>query len=136
MTTTITRADDLLRDSVMRQLAWAPEVDASMVGVAAQDGVVTLSGYIDTYAARLAAERVSRNVFGVTAIADELEVRLPHERIDPEIARDAVEVLKSHDLSAAVGVTVRMSRSAPSTTTPLARLGCTAVSPTRCIAGR
>lgn len=68
---------------------------------------MTLSGYVGTYAAKLAAERVSRKVFGVKAIASELEVRLAHERIDPDIARDAVEALKSHDLPPGVSVTVR-----------------------------
>lgn len=106
MTMTITGVDQLLRDSVMRQLAWAPDVDAAMIGVTAADGVVTLSGFVGTYAAKLAAERVSRKVFGVKAIASELEVRLAHERIDPDIARDAVEALKSHDLPPGVSVTV------------------------------
>lgn len=94
MTMTITSVDQSLRDGVTRQLAWEPDLDASMIGVAAQDGIVTLSGYVDTYAAKLAAERAARKVFGVKAIASELEVRLAHQRIDPEIARDAVEALK------------------------------------------
>lgn len=107
MTMTITSVDQLLRDSVMRQLTWAPDVDASMVGVTADDGVVTLSGYVDSYSAKLAAERVSRKVFGVKAIANELEVRLAHERIDPDIARDALEALKSHEQAVGLSVTVR-----------------------------
>ena len=57
MTITMTSAGQSLRDAVIRQLAWEPDFDASMVGVSTQDGVVTLSGFVETYAAKLAAER-------------------------------------------------------------------------------
>lgn len=108
ITTTITSADMSLRDAIVRQLEWEPGVDASMIGVTAQDGVATLSGYVDTYAAKLAAERAARRVYGVKAIANELEVRLSHERIDPDIARDALDALKNHvDVPPGIGVTVR-----------------------------
>jgi osmotically-inducible protein OsmY len=69
---------------------------------------VTLSGYVDTYAAKLAAERSCRHVYGVKAVANELEVKLAAERIDPEIARDALEALKNRiDVPLGVAVTVR-----------------------------
>ena len=108
MSTTLTILDQRLRDSVMHQLASDPQVDASLVGVSAQEGVVTLSGYVDTYAEKLAAERSCRRVYGVRAVANELEVRLASERIDPEIARDALEALKNRiDVPLGIGVTVR-----------------------------
>jgi osmotically-inducible protein OsmY len=108
MTTTITTVDQILRDAVMQQLSWQPDFDASMIGVSAEEGVVTLSGYVDTYAAKLAAERAARKLFGVKAIANELDVRLAHDRIDPDIARDAINALKSHvEVPLGVTVTVR-----------------------------
>jgi osmotically-inducible protein OsmY len=108
MSTTLTVLDQRLRDSVMHQLASDPQVDASLVGVSAQEGVVTLSGYVDTYAEKLAAERSCRRVYGVKALANELEVRLAAERIDPDIARDALEALKNRiDVPLGIGVTVR-----------------------------
>jgi len=108
MSTTLTILDQRLRDSVMHQLAADPQLDASLVGVSAQEGVVTLSGYVDTYAAKLAAERSCRHVYGVKAVANELEVKLAAERIDPEIARDALEALKNRiDVPLGVAVTVR-----------------------------
>ena len=55
MSTTLTVLDQRLRDSVMHQLAADPQVNASLVGVSAQEGVVTLSGYVDSYADKLAA---------------------------------------------------------------------------------
>ena len=108
MSTTLTVLDQRLRDSVMHQLAADPQVDASLVGVSAQEGVVTLSGYVDSYAEKLAAERSCRRVYGVRALANELEVRLATARIDPEIARDALESLKNRiDVPLGIGITVR-----------------------------
>lgn len=108
MTMTMTSVDQSVRDAVMRQLAWEPDLDASMIGVSVQAGVVTLSGYVDTFAAKLAAERAVRKLYGVKAIANELEVRLAQERIDPDLARDAIEALRSHvNVPPGVTVTVR-----------------------------
>ena len=108
MSTTLTIIDQRLKDSVSYQLETDPEVDTSLVGVTAQDGIVTLSGYVDTYAAKLAAERATRRVYGVKAVANELEVRLASERIDPDIAKDAVEALRNRiDVPVGVTVTVR-----------------------------
>ena len=64
-TATLTGADVRLRNLVVRELDWDPEVDASAIGVTAKDGVVTLTGFIDTYAGKLAAERVAKRVRGV-----------------------------------------------------------------------
>jgi osmotically-inducible protein OsmY len=108
MTMTITKADESLLDAVTRQLKWEPDLDASMVGVFTQAGVVTLTGYVETYAAKLAAERAARRVYGVKAIANDLEVRLAQSRIDPDIAHDAVDALRKNvDVPAGVAATVR-----------------------------
>jgi osmotically-inducible protein OsmY len=108
MSTTLTIPDQELRDMVMRQLAWDPQVDATMIGVTNKDGIVTLSGYVDTYVARLAAERSARRVYGVTAVANELTVKLAEERIDPDIAKDALHALANRvDAPRGISVTVR-----------------------------
>ena len=87
-------SDDLrVRDAVMRQLEWDPEIDASEIGVTSRSGAVTLTGYIDTYSGKLAAERCAKRVRGVRAVANELAVRLRLERTDPEIAHDAAFAL-------------------------------------------
>ena len=57
---------------------------------------MTLTGYVDTYAAKLAAERIVRGIYGVKAIANELVVKLAQERINPDLASDALQALKSH----------------------------------------
>jgi len=108
MSTTLTIVDQRLKDTVSHQLDWEPAVDASLIGVSAQDGIVTLTGYVATYAAKLVAERTARRVYGVKAVANELEVRLAFERIDPDIAKDALQALKNRiDVPLGITVTVR-----------------------------
>ena len=93
-TASMTDADVRTRDAVLRQLEWDPEVDAGGVGVAAKRGVVTLTGYIDTYSGKLAAERAAKRVRGVRAVANDVEVRLRLERTDADIAADVVRALE------------------------------------------
>jgi osmotically-inducible protein OsmY len=93
-TATLTEADVRVRDAVTRQLDWDPEVDASSVGVAARKGTVTLTGFIDTYSGKLAAERAAKRVHGVRAVANDIDVRLRLERTDADIAQDAVSALE------------------------------------------
>ena len=108
MSTTLTTPEQGLRDIVMRQLAWDPQVDATMIGVTNKEGIVTLTGYVDTYAARLAAERSARKVYGVKAVVNELVVKLAEERIDPDIAKDALHALANRvDVPLGITVTVR-----------------------------
>ena len=82
---------DLKRD-VLTELSWDPLVPETRVGVAVSEGVVTLTGHLDTYAEKVAAKRAVERVGGVKAIAMELDV-VPlgiHQRSDTEIA-SAVE---------------------------------------------
>ena len=69
-------------------------MDASAVGVAAKGGTVTLTGYIDSYSAKLGAERAAKRVHGVRAVANDIGVRLRLERTDVDIAEDAVRALE------------------------------------------
>lgn len=103
-TATITETDLRLRDAVVRQLDWDPEVDASAIGVTAKNGVITLTGFIDTYAGKLTAERVAKRVRGVRAVANDLMVRLMIERTDADIAADVAQALA---LRPAIGDTVQ-----------------------------
>jgi VCBS repeat-containing protein len=80
----------------MQQLAWDPEVDASGIGVTARTGAVTLTGSINTYAGKLAAERAAKRVCGVRAVANDLDVTLAAGRTDADIAADAVAMLRVH----------------------------------------
>ena len=71
-------SDKALGDAVRTELEWDPEVDQTHIGVAAADGAVTLTGYVTSYAQEHAAVRAAERIYGVRAVADELEVRLPH----------------------------------------------------------
>ena len=86
---------DLKRD-VTAELAWDPAVKATAIGVAVKDGVVTLTGHLETFAEKHAAERALRRVAGVKAIALELDVKLSfdHKRSDTDIAVSAEQALK------------------------------------------
>ena len=86
--------DTRIRDLVTRELEWDAAVDASAIGVAAQDRTVTLTGYIDTYAGKLAAERAAKRVRGVRAVANDIEVRPKVGRTDADVARDVVRALE------------------------------------------
>jgi osmotically-inducible protein OsmY len=85
-----------LRKSVEDALGWAPDVDERRVGVAAEEGIVTLTGYVPSYADKTAAERATKRVYGVKAVANELEIDLPGDRrrTDTEIAGAAANALK------------------------------------------
>lgn len=87
-------SDTELRDRVERQLDWAPEVPTTDIGVAADDGVVTLTGFVNTYAEKLAAERATLKTYGVKAVANDIEVKLLFKKTDADIAAAALDALK------------------------------------------
>jgi osmotically-inducible protein OsmY len=85
-----------LRQDVLDELEFEPSVNAAHIGVTANHGVVTLTGFVTSYAEKTMAERAARRVRGVKAIAEEIEVRLPSDtkRADDEIAARAIDILK------------------------------------------
>jgi osmotically-inducible protein OsmY len=93
-TARLTHNDLQIRQAVMRQLDWDPEVDASEIGVSVKDGIVNLTGHIGGYSGKLAAERVAGRTRGVRAVANDIEVRPPVERTDAQVAADAARALE------------------------------------------
>ena len=91
---TLTGQDLKLRDAVLEQLEWDPAVDAGGIGVTAHEGAVTLTGSINTYAGKLAAERAAKQVRGVRAVANDLAVKLIAGHTDADIAADAAAMLR------------------------------------------
>lgn len=96
----MTKSDSTLKDDVSAELAWDPAVKSTAIGVAVKDGVVTLTGHLDTYAEKDAATRAVRRVAGVRAIALEIDVKLSaeHKRSDTDIAASAELALKWNTL--------------------------------------
>jgi osmotically-inducible protein OsmY len=88
--------DAQVRHAVLCQLEWEPEVSSPEIGASVTDGVVTLSGQVETYAEKIAAERTLKRVHGVKAIANDLQVRHLGVRTDTEIAADALRAIEAH----------------------------------------
>jgi len=82
------RSDAQLRNDVQSELDWDPAIKSSSVGVIANDGVVTLTGHVGSFAEKYAVERAAQRVKGVKALAVEITVKLPasDQRTDADIA--------------------------------------------------
>ena len=84
-----------LKNAVEAELAWVPSVDAAHIGVTAENGIVTLSGHVPTYAQKLAVEKAVKRIKGVRGLAEELEVRLlaSFGNDDDEVAKRVANIL-------------------------------------------
>src|SRR4051795_9601594 len=91
-----TRTDEEIQRDVLEELMWDARVQPNEIGVAVKDGVVTLTGWVDSYLKRWAAEEAAHRVRGVKAVANDIEVRLPgsSERTDADIAASATRALE------------------------------------------
>ena len=91
-----TRTDAQIQADVLAELKWDARVLPNEIGVAVKDGVVTLTGWVDSYSKRWAAEDAAHRVRGVKAVANDIEVRLStaDERTDADIAAAAVRALE------------------------------------------
>ena len=95
-TDTVTRTDRDIQTAVLDELTWEPRVGPDEIGVTVTEGVVTLTGRVDSYAKKWAAERAAHRVTRVRAVANDLAVRIDTAagREDPEIAVAAVRALE------------------------------------------
>jgi osmotically-inducible protein OsmY len=87
---TVHMTDKMLRDAGIAQLDFEPEVDPAGIGVAAEDGVAPLSGSVDDYAQKVAAEKAVKRLFGVKGLANELLVRMVCARTEAQLRRKGV----------------------------------------------
>ena len=90
------KSDSQIQRDVMDEIKWDPSIGVVEVGVAVKDGVITLSGQVDSYPKKLAVVRAAERVAGVRAIAEELKVRLPlsYQRTDIDIAHAVAQSLE------------------------------------------
>jgi osmotically-inducible protein OsmY len=95
-TETETRSDQEIQQDVIEEFKWDARLKPNEIGVIVKDGVVTLTGWVDSYGKKWAAEEAALRVRGVKAVANDVEVRLPgsSERTDDEIAAAAVRALQ------------------------------------------
>jgi osmotically-inducible protein OsmY len=103
--------DRELQEHVQNALDWEPSIDAAEIGVSVDSGVVTLRGDVKSYAEKAAAERVTVGVYGVKAVANDINVRLGGEqqRTDTEIAQAVVSALKWNTVVPDEKITVTVS---------------------------
>jgi osmotically-inducible protein OsmY len=95
-TPTVARTDAQIQAEVLAELKWEPRVSPNEIGVIVKDGVVTLTGGVDSYTKRWAAEDAAHRVRGVKAVANDIEVRLSStaERTDTDLAQAVVRALE------------------------------------------
>jgi osmotically-inducible protein OsmY len=88
--------DKEIQQAVLRELDWEPQVTSTEIGVAVHDGVVTLAGFVENFNVKYHAETAAKRVYGVKAVANDLEVTPAgaRERPDPEIAQAVVTALQ------------------------------------------
>src|SRR5437588_11577320 len=91
-----TRTDEQIQADVLEEYKWDTRVQPNEIGVVVKDGVVTLTGWVDSYLKKMAAEEAAHRVRGVKAVANDIEVRLPGsaERTDADLAKAALNALK------------------------------------------
>ncbi len=85
-----------LQEKVLNALHWEPLLNKAEIGVIANDGIVTLTGFVDSYAKKLKAEATVKNIKGVKAVVEKVEVRfgVDGEATDSEIAREVINAFK------------------------------------------
>ena len=90
------RSDSSIKEDVLAELAWQPNIDETQIGVIVKNGVVTLNGIVDNYAKKMAVEKAIKRVSGVRAVAEEIKVEYHNnnKRNDGQIAQAIVDALK------------------------------------------
>jgi osmotically-inducible protein OsmY len=93
---TMARTDEDIQADVLAELKWDARVAPNEIGVTVNDGVVTLTGWVDSFSKKWAAERAAHRVRGVKAVANDIEIRLPStaDRTDSDIAAAATRALE------------------------------------------
>lgn len=111
-TPTTSRTDAEIQADVLAELKWEPRVIPNEIGVIVKDGVVTLTGWVDSYSKRWAAEEAAQRVRGVKAVANDIEVRLSpsDERTDADIAKAAIQALEAEPFVPADKIKVTVSK--------------------------
>jgi osmotically-inducible protein OsmY len=93
-----TRTDEMILQDVLAELKWDPEVDPTDVGVEVDEGVVTLTGTVESYWKKWSAERAALRVDGVRAVANDIVVKTSGLHTDTDIAKDVAKALESNVL--------------------------------------
>mgnify|MGYP003669057072 FL=1 len=90
------KTDSQIKEDVLDELKWQPNIDETQIGVIVENGVVTLSGVVNDYSKKIAAEKAAKSVRGVRAVAEDIEVMYgdTYKKTDKEIAKTVVHALE------------------------------------------
>jgi osmotically-inducible protein OsmY len=90
------RTDEEMRRDILDELEWDARVQPNEIGVTVKDGIITLTGRVDSYLKKMAAADAARRVRGIRAVVNDIEVRLPGsaERTDPDLAAAVINALR------------------------------------------
>ncbi len=91
---TLARTDEEIQTDVLAELKWQPQVRSNEISVSVKDGVVTLTGWVDSYLKKWTAEEAAHRVRGVKAVVNDIEVKLASERTDEDVAEAVVRALE------------------------------------------
>jgi len=92
------KSDQQIQKDVIEELKWEPYLSVSQIGVTVKNGIVTLSGQVDAYPKKIAAEKAVSRVAGVKAIAEDIQIGVSpaHKKTDADIAEAVLNALKWH----------------------------------------
>lgn len=92
------KSNEQLQKDVMDAIKWEPQLHAAEIGVIVHEGIITLTGTVDNYSKKIAAQEATKDVAGVKAVIEKIEVKYPHSgiRSNDEIAIDALKSLQNH----------------------------------------
>jgi len=104
------KTDAQIKEDVLDELLWQPNIDETKVGVIVEDGVVTLSGILNSYTKKVEAEKAAKNVKGVKAVALDIEVKhgSDFKKTDKEIAKAVVNALTWNTLIPEEKITIKV----------------------------
>ena len=90
------KTDAKIKEDVLQELAWQSGIDKTDIGVIVKDGVVTLTGVVDSYSKKIEAENAAKSVYGVKAVAEDIEVKYTagKGKTDTEIAKAVIDAFK------------------------------------------
>ncbi len=90
------KTNETLQKDVQDAIKWEPLLNAAEIGVTAKDGVITLTGVVDSYAKKIEAEDAAKNVAGVKAVVEKIVVAFGHMGVknDNEVAGEVVTAFK------------------------------------------
>jgi osmotically-inducible protein OsmY len=91
-----TRTDEAIQTDALEELKWDTRVQPNEIEVAVKDGSVTLTGWVDSYLKKIAAQEATHRVLGVRAVINDIEVRLPSsaEHTDADLAAAVLNALR------------------------------------------